>query len=121
MKLLLLLATTGCKAPEGDSGGDCGRVPALSYDNFGEGFLGLHCTGCHSSLIPEARREGATPGVDFDSYAAVLQWSERIGARALGDEATMPPGGGPSAEERALLGEWLQCGVARDLEALEDP
>lgn len=31
----------------------------------------------------------------------------------------MPPGGGPSEEERARLGEWLDCQVAADIEALK--
>jgi len=29
----------------------------------------------------------------------------------------MPPGGGPSIDERSLLEEWLNCKVTEDVEA----
>ena len=112
MKRIALALLVGCKAPVGDSGdAACGRVPPLSYNNYGEGFIGLYCVGCHSSLVPEARREGAPDGVNFDSYAGIVAYGNRIYARAVPDDSTMPPGGGPSSDERALLGEWLTCTV----------
>ena len=104
--LLLLLA---CGAPQ-DSG-DCLRDPPLSYGNFGKGLMGRHCTGCHSSLLPEGQRNLAPVGVDLDTWAGVVQWGPRIEARSVGDAPTMPPGGGPTAQERAMLAEWLQCDV----------
>jgi hypothetical protein len=33
------------------------------------------------------------------------------GAPSPGGTPTMPPAGGPSGEERALLAEWLACGA----------
>lgn len=116
---LLLLACGDADDDSGVAAGDCDRAPALTYDNFGKGFMDTHCAGCHSSLYPEDLREGAPLGVDLDTYAGVLDWHERVGARALGDSPTMPPGGGPSDEERARLAEWLACGVAEDAAALE--
>lgn len=100
----------------GEGGGDsadpaCDRSPPLSYQNFGEALIDEHCVGCHSSLVPEDHREGAPPGVDLDTYEGVLTWAERVEARAVDPDAGMPPGGGPSDEERALLGEWLRCAV----------
>jgi uncharacterized membrane protein len=97
----------------------CGHEPALDWDNFGQPFMTQYCTGCHASTWPEERREGAPLGVDFDTYSGVLEWAERIDARSVPDDADMPPGGGPSAEERALLAEWLSCRVADDAAELE--
>lgn len=99
--------------------GDCPREPALDWDNFGHGFMVQYCNGCHASTWPEDKREGAPLGVDFDSYAGVIAWADRIEARSVPDDADMPPGGGPTAEERALLHEWLSCAVAADAAALE--
>lgn len=111
-----LLLVFACVGKEGDSATGCERMPPLTYDNFGAGLLEQHCTGCHSSLVPEDHREGAPTGVDFDTYEGVLTWAERIEARAVPDGSTMPPGGGPSEEQRALLHEWLTCTVIPESE-----
>lgn len=122
MSLLLLLLLLACGESDGDSGGPptCERQPPLSWDSFGQSFMSTHCAGCHSSLLPESLREGATVGVDLDSYTGVLTWADRIAARALGDAPTMPPGGGPDSEELARLEEWLSCQVAQDLEQWQE-
>lgn len=101
-----------------DSGISCDRETELTYDNFGGAFLSKHCTGCHSVLHEGDLREGAPLGIDLNTYADVLQWATRIDARTLGS-LDMPPGGGPSADERMMLAEWLECGVYPDIEALE--
>lgn len=118
--LFVLLFLLACGLFGGDDSGNpaCGREPPLTWANFGEGFMTKHCTGCHSSLLPEPMREGAPVGVDFDTYAAVLDWAPRIEATALGEAPAMPPGGGPGADELALLEEWLACEVAADRAAL---
>lgn len=100
-------------------GGACDRSPALDWDNFGHGYMTQYCNGCHASTWPESGREGAPLGVDFDTYSGVLAYAARIEARSVPDTADMPPGGGPSAEERGLLHEWLSCRVADDLAKLE--
>lgn len=105
--LVLLLA---CGAPH-DSGGTCDRDPPLTYENFGKGLMERHCTGCHSSLLPEERRNGAPLGVDLDTLTGVVKWGARIDARSTGDSPDMPPGGGPTEEERGQLQEWLDCDV----------
>lgn len=107
----LLVACTST----GEDSATCDREPALDYDNFGSGFLERHCNGCHSSLLPESHREDAPVGVDFDTYGDVLDWAERIEARAVGEDASMPPGGGPTDEEKAMLAEWLECAVFPDV------
>ena len=101
-----------------DSADPCPRSPPLTYSNFGEGILNKHCIGCHSSLLPEDRREGAPLGVDLDSYASVLVWADRIHARVI-DSEDMPPGGGLVGEELEMIQEWLVCQVAQDREQLE--
>ncbi len=109
------IAGMGCQELEPS---DCLRTPPLSYETFGQGFLEKNCTGCHSSLLPEAQRNDAPLGVDFDSYAGVVQWADRIADRAVDASSTMPPGGGPTEEDRAMLSEWLSCQVQPDAEAV---
>ena len=41
-------------------------VTSHRRENFGEGFVTKHCTGCHSSLLPEGMREEAPVGVRID-------------------------------------------------------
>ena len=111
---LFWLACVGQAGDTGSPAGACGRAPPLSYDRFGQQFMDTHCAGCHSSLLPESLREGATVGVDLDTYEGVLRHADRIEARALGEAPTMPPGGGPDEDELARLSEWLSCQVAED-------
>ena len=111
---LFALATLGalvaCEGGEATDSSACDRDPPLSYDNFGRGFLEKQCTGCHSSLLRAEQRNDAAVGIDLNSYRDALMWAERIQARVLDPEVpTMPPGGGPSADELILLDEWLQC------------
>lgn len=113
--LFLLLS---CSSGESDSAVSCDRDPPLSYDNFGGAFLATHCIGCHSVLHEGALREGAPPGIDLNTYADVLALADRIEVRTL-LSLDMPPGGGPSEAERALLEEWLYCSVYPDLESLQ--
>ncbi len=83
----------------------------LDYGNFAAAFTNDWCRGCHGAAVPEGMRQKAPLGVDFDDLEALRHWKERIAIRATGAMPTMPPAGGPSAEERALLGEWIACGA----------
>lgn len=116
MILALLLS---CSSGSSDSAISCDREPPLTFENFGESFMAKHCTGCHSVLHEGNLREGAPLGIDLNTYADVLLWVERIDQRVL-DTLDMPPGGGPSEDERAMLAEWLECKVYPDKDALED-
>ena len=127
--LVLSLALAGCSVQLADTGtgtgpdvgafaGNCSRSPPLSWDNFGREFMDTHCVGCHSSLLPVRMRNGAPLGTNLDTYGDVLGLADRIEVRALGDEPTMPPGGGPDDLERARLSEWLACKVADDEAAM---
>ncbi|HEU0034905.1 MAG TPA: hypothetical protein VFQ53_29975 [Kofleriaceae bacterium] len=109
-----LAAGCGTDASSGDDDGgptpDQCATSFLDYDNFGAPFVADWCRGCHSSALPAAMRQNAPADVNFDDYAKTMEWRERILVRATGDAPTMPPVGGPSDEERALLAEWLGCG-----------
>lgn len=83
----------------------------LTYEDFGEPFLLSWCTGCHSSSLDEDERQGAPVGSNFETIAQVRKNAERLWARAGDHNITMPPVGGPEAEERELFGEWLACGA----------
>jgi len=105
---------------EVDSDATCAREPALTYENFGQGFMEQYCNGCHSSLVPDPYRNGAPESVNFDTYAGVLQFQDRILARTPLEEPTMPPGGGPTEEDLQMLHEWLACEVQEDLALWEE-
>ncbi len=114
------LALASCTPQEANDTADpCVHDPPLDHDNFGDPFLEQFCNGCHSQLVPPDHRNGAPEGVDFDEYALVMQWAVRIEARTVlfDDPANaMPPGGGPTDDERGKLHEWLQCAVMPDFE-----
>jgi hypothetical protein len=89
----------------------CPDESYLTFESFGGPFLISWCGGCHTSGVAEAERQGAPLGVDFDDVDAVRAWSARIWARSGDHNVTMPPVGGPGAEDREMLGEWLACGA----------
>ena len=83
----------------------------LSYENFAEAFFTANCTTCHSSDSTD--RRGAPLSKNWDTLANVQAGSSRIKIRA-GSGMTMPPATAPafpSAEDRAKLNEWIDCGA----------
>jgi uncharacterized membrane protein len=123
-------AAIGCgkslsNSQHGNDGGGSGSsvTPCdqsyLTYDNFGEPFVSNWCRGCHSVAIPMTpdpdMRQGAPPMVNFDTHDDVVNFKDMIVAHATGDMTMvtkpMPPAGGPSDDERAMLAEWLGCGA----------
>lgn len=110
------LLAAGCSdegSPPGGGVVDPGACETsyLDYGTFGEPFLLDWCNGCHSAALPLNMRQMAPPDINFDSLDGVRRLSDRITARGTGAMPTMPPAGGPSAEERALLAEWIACGA----------
>jgi uncharacterized membrane protein len=97
----------------------CDRQPPLDWDNFGGGFLTLHCTECHSVLKSEPQRSGAPTGINFDTYSDVVRHVALIELESTGADPAMPPSGGPTSDELTLFREWLTCAVWPDHEALE--
>ena len=84
MILTVLLGACGLTQTDTASP-ECDRAPALTYQNFGKGYMDLHCNGCHSSLLPEQHRVGAPVGVSFDTYKEVMDWLDRIEARGANE------------------------------------
>ncbi len=97
--------------PPPDPGSERCQESTLTYQNFAAPFVITWCRGCHGEAQPLAMRQNAPVGVNFDTAEQVRGSSVRILARANGPEASMPPAGGPSDEERALLAEWIACGM----------
>ncbi len=95
---------------DGPALADCADS-ALTWTNFGEGFVTNWCTGCHSESVEEARRQGAPLDINFDTYEQVAQWSSRIDARVGADSAPMPPADGIPTYEEDDLHEWMRCGL----------
>jgi hypothetical protein len=83
----------------------------LTYGNFGEPFITNWCRGCHSSDLPANMRQMAPVAANFDDLTMVKSWGNKIAAKAGSNPASMPPAGGPSDEERAMLREWIGCGL----------
>ncbi|MEQ1502726.1 MAG: hypothetical protein ABMB14_10880 [Myxococcota bacterium] len=82
-----------------------------AWDSVGRPILLTWCTPCHGSTVPPDARQGAPVGVDFDTWAGTAAYADRIAARATGDGATMPPGGGMPDADRQALAAWLGCGM----------
>jgi hypothetical protein len=95
--------TTESTASE-ESALDC----EVTYENFAGPFLLNWCVGCHSSSLGADERQKAPLGADFDTLEGVRAKKDLVKKRVVEDQ-TMPVLGGPSAEERELLGKWLDC------------
>ncbi len=103
--------STPTKPSDGPTGAtdaalDCEVAP--TWDTWAYGFFQTWCLPCHSVQVPEASRQGAPVGVDFDSYSSVQPWLVAIGAAVL-DDARMPPAGGVSLTDLQALETWLAC------------
>ncbi|MCP4809317.1 MAG: hypothetical protein GY884_28610 [Proteobacteria bacterium] len=85
----------------------CTDAPVLRWTNFGESFMTHTCQGCHASTA--ANRYGAPEEHTFDTVDEV--WTQRnwILGVATGEDPSMPPEGGVSADDRKRLELWLLC------------
>ncbi len=92
-----------------DTGTDICAI--ATWEVAAEPTLRTWCTPCHSSTLEGAARSGAPEGMDFDTWETTAPLVAAIQAVAVPDNATMPPEGIPSAEERAWLGHWIDCGA----------
>ncbi len=104
--LALALALGACG---NDVAYDCDSSP-LTYRTFGDPFIASWCRGCHSAELYPTMRQDAPLDVNLDTLDQVRRRGTKIRALAA-DSAAMPPAGGPSDQERALLREWLACGA----------
>jgi len=87
----------------------CPPDSTLTWGNFGAPFMLDWCTGCHADSLPEGGRRDAPRSVNLARLDDVRANMDLVWAEAADHNTTMPPVGGPTAHERALLGEWLAC------------
>ena len=111
--LVLLMVLTACGEEENGTTVDCSV--STNWTTVGAPFVYTWCTPCHSpSLDTLEDRQGAYPSVNFGTYDDVINHADRIEEviyRPVGSAGTMPPGGGPSAEELDAVAEWIACGM----------
>lgn len=108
---------TGSTGDTGGSstGGDPCVDDPLTWENFGQAFTMKWCTECHNSQLPTAMRSCAPCSVNLDTHGGVAKFAPLMLLRAV-DYAEkglppMPPVTDIPAEERALLGQYLNCGA----------
>lgn len=89
----------------------CPTESALTWENFGGGYVLSYCTSCHHSALPADMRRLAPLAVNFETVELVRNQATRVWARAADQNSSMPPLGAPGPDDRALLGEWLACGA----------
>ena len=106
--MILFLIPLGCAtdAPETDTG-FCSDAPVATYHSFGAGFLQEHCQSCHASSAPN--RNGAPEGIRFDDESLASAHYAQILSTAGSDSPTMPPQGGITEGDKAMLNYWLLC------------
>lgn len=86
---------------------DC--AAGATYENFARPFLLDWCIGCHSSTLPEERRQKAPLASNFDTAAGIEAYGSKM--LAYTKARTMPPAGGPKDADRALFEQWIECGM----------
>ena len=121
MRLAVLLWVTGCNGnfcwseqcvdEPIDVVEDLSCPPEIGWKTVGKPFLDTWCTSCHAATLDPNDRMGAPQGIDFDTWEGASLWADRIVAVTQGQEATMPPAGGPSDEEREAIAAWVACGA----------
>ncbi len=99
--LVLVLAACGTDADT--------QCATTSYSTVGEPYIASWCRGCHSADLPASMRQLAPAGVNFDTLADVRAQLASIQTSIA--NGTMPPEGGPSAQDTALMMTWLTCGA----------
>ena len=78
---------------------------APTYETWAEGFFISKCQPCHA---PEARDIFGAPAIEMNTREEIVEIIDIIEDSVLVHER-MPPGGGLSEDERALLQEWMEC------------
>lgn len=100
--LLVLLAACGT-----DTDSSC--TTTVTYQTVGAPFVDSWCRGCHSIDVPGGMRQRAPANVNFDTLDEIR--GQLVDIDNDISHRTMPPAGGPSDDERALLITWLRCGA----------
>lgn len=115
LSMLAVLALCACAADGGSSDdqtaddtssetSDAGSCDALTYASFGETFLSNYCVSCHGPTM-------AQKNIRLDSLAGLTAAKAKVKSEVSG--GAMPPRGSkaPSSQERAELGQWINCGA----------
>lgn len=137
-RIMILFALAACSsaspAPTGTECADPDPITGtttLTWDNFGHDFMFHYCTNCHSSTLPNSKRNGAPIYHDFDTLLGVLEVADHVDEQTgWGPKAqnNFMPGGGtngrcpsmpggsldedcpePTGQERTNLAQWLAC------------
>ena len=78
----------------------------LTWDSFGQPFMTMFCTDCHSSTLPHSERNGAPLYHDYDTLMGVMSIPDHIDSWAAAgpaaDNTLMPPSQCPSTPGGAL-------------------
>ena len=106
--MIPLLMSLGCSAdaPEVDTA-YCHDAPIATYHSFGAGFFQENCQSCHASTAPN--RNGAPESITFDDQTQASAHYALVLATAGSDNPTMPPQGGLTEIDKAMLNYWLRC------------
>jgi len=108
LALLPTLLLPACD--DGESGDDEGTnvdCNTVTVPKFADMTAWAKCTTCHSSALTATSRNGATPGINFDTFAAAMASAQT--AMDEVEEGSMPPGGGLTADEKTQIINWASC------------
>jgi mono/diheme cytochrome c family protein len=123
--LALLFLLNGCSDQklEGPGGGGRGdtllgdAAGAVTWESDVRAIFAAHCATCHAVGNVGAARDGAPPGVNFDTYEDAIESAGRGLLRM--STGTMPPPRNPVGAEPvdedalALVQAWLDAGMPR--------
>lgn len=117
-----VVALFGCGTGETDAETrelDPCETTTADYTTVGAPFIQTWCTPCHHSELTGTGRPPGSESVNLDSFELVIEHLDRIELRALGDNPSMPPAGGPSEDDLKRLTLWIECGAVESLAAPE--
>jgi len=86
------------------------EVPTFS--DLESGILPI-CRECHSASVTGDARQGAPPGIDFDTYEQFANAGESAAYLVRYRIMPFPNGDGPTEEQRKELYDWVACGKPR--------
>ncbi|MCB9565763.1 MAG: hypothetical protein H6710_00795 [Myxococcales bacterium] len=112
--LAAFIGGLACDAEDGEHEGEGDELPkvdcqSVEVPRFEEMTVWSRCVGCHSSGLSGAARQGAPRDFNYDSHDAAL--FDPFETAEVVFEGEMPPAGTLTADEKAQLNAWVQCGT----------